>query len=123
MGDHRRDSADSRSHTGEPGGGTIKESTVVGRAFVVVWPLAHGRNLPIPATFKGGPQPQAAAGRADNGSGAVAVTPEPVGSAAVVLAGTLVLVRLRLRRRDRSARGAGRSSRTPRWNGDGSHRG
>jgi signal peptidase I len=52
MGDNRFDSADSRDHMGDPGGGTIPESTVVGRAFIIVWPLSRWRILPIPATFE-----------------------------------------------------------------------
>ena len=55
MGDHRLISDDSRSHIGEPGGGTIPENAVVGRAFVIIWPLSRWRILPIPATFQ---QPQ-----------------------------------------------------------------
>nr|WP_236544145.1 signal peptidase I [Spiractinospora alimapuensis] len=39
MGDHRAISYDSRTHQGDPGGGTISEESVVGRAFVTVWPL------------------------------------------------------------------------------------
>lgn len=52
MGDHRAVSYDSREHRGDPGGGSIPESKVVGRAFVVVWPLDRFRDLPIPATFE-----------------------------------------------------------------------
>lgn len=52
MGDHRADSADSRSHMQGPGDGTVPEDEVVGRAFVVLWPLSQAGNLPIPATFK-----------------------------------------------------------------------
>jgi len=51
MGDHRGLSADSRAHVGDPGGGSIPENKVVGRAFVVVWPVNHWNTLPIPATF------------------------------------------------------------------------
>lgn len=51
MGDHRRDSADSRDHTDDPGEGTIPESAVVGRAFAVIWPPSQVRSLPIPSTF------------------------------------------------------------------------
>lgn len=51
MGDHREVSYDSRDHTGEPGGGSIPESRVIGRAFVVVWPLNRMATLPIPRTF------------------------------------------------------------------------
>ncbi len=51
MGDHRFVSYDSRGHTGFPGGGTVPESQVVGRAFMIVWPPGRWRVLPIPATF------------------------------------------------------------------------
>jgi signal peptidase I len=51
MGDHRNVSYDSRGHIGDPGGGTIPESQVVGRAFVILWPPSRFRVLPIPATF------------------------------------------------------------------------
>jgi signal peptidase I len=51
MGDHRADSEDSRDHPDDPGDGTIPESAVVGRAFVVVWPPSQLGSLPIPATF------------------------------------------------------------------------
>ncbi|MGH3382585.1 MAG: signal peptidase I, partial [Actinoallomurus sp.] len=33
------------------GGGTIPESRVIGRAFVVVWPLSRMTTLSIPPTF------------------------------------------------------------------------
>ncbi|KAB2384713.1 signal peptidase I [Actinomadura montaniterrae] len=52
MGDHRELSYDSRSHRGDPGGGTIPTDRVIGRAFVIVWPLNRIDNLPIPDTFK-----------------------------------------------------------------------
>ncbi len=55
MGDHRLISDDSRDHLGDPGGGTVPESAVVGRAFVIIWPVNRWRILPIPATFQ---QPQ-----------------------------------------------------------------
>ncbi|MFI6480162.1 signal peptidase I [Nonomuraea sp. NPDC050663] len=51
MGDHRSVSQDSRSHQGEPGGGTIPVDHVVGRAFVIVWPFSRATVLPIPETF------------------------------------------------------------------------
>jgi len=51
MGDNRAVSDDSRMRTGDPGGGTIPENEVVGRAFVIVWPPSRWRTLPIPATF------------------------------------------------------------------------
>jgi signal peptidase I len=51
MGDHRQVSLDSRSHTGDPGGGSIPESQVIGRAFVIVWPFSRASSIPIPDTF------------------------------------------------------------------------
>ena len=51
MGDHRLNSSDSRYHGGDPGDGTIPESAVIGRVFLVVWPPAQFRDIPIPATF------------------------------------------------------------------------
>jgi signal peptidase I len=51
MGDHRFVSYDSRGHQQDPGDGTIPESQVVGRAFMIVWPPSRWRVLPIPSTF------------------------------------------------------------------------
>ena len=55
MGDHRAISYDSRGHTGDPGGGSIPESAVLGRAFVIIWPPSQWGFLNIPATIE---QPQ-----------------------------------------------------------------
>ena len=53
MGDHRDVSWDSRGHRyGFPGGGSIPESAVVGRAFIVIWPVSQWAVLPIPSTFE-----------------------------------------------------------------------
>lgn len=52
MGDHRSLSADSRVHMADPGNGTIPEDNVVGRAFVLVWPLDRWSTLGVPETFK-----------------------------------------------------------------------
>jgi signal peptidase I len=52
MGDHRASSADSRSHLGDPGGGTVPEGKVIGRAFSVVWPPKSMTGLGTPATFE-----------------------------------------------------------------------
>jgi signal peptidase I len=41
LGDNRGDSADSRSHLGDPGGGTVPVGRVVGRVERVYWPLSH----------------------------------------------------------------------------------
>ncbi len=65
MGDHRLISDDSRDHQGSPGGGTIPESAVIGRAFVIIWPPSRWRVLPIPGTFQ---QPKLNAAAAATGA-------------------------------------------------------
>lgn len=47
MGDHRSDSSDSRFHQEEPGKGFVPVKDVVGRAFVIVWPLARAGTLDL----------------------------------------------------------------------------
>lgn len=47
MGDHRQDSQDSRYHQDLPGGGTVDEDQVIGRAFVVAWPVSRWAPLPV----------------------------------------------------------------------------
>jgi signal peptidase I len=69
MGDHRSVSEDSRMRRDDPGGGTIPENKVVGRAFVIVWPPSRWRILRIAATFA---QPGLAAASATAGLGAAA---------------------------------------------------
>ena len=51
MGDHRSDSADSRSHDESSGGakGSVPESLIVGRAVVLVWPVEHWTWLSSPS--------------------------------------------------------------------------
>ena len=51
MGDHRSASADSRANLDRPGHGTIPVDKVVGRAFVIVWPLTRARVLSVPSIF------------------------------------------------------------------------
>ncbi|SDG57947.1 signal peptidase I [Sinosporangium album] len=85
MGDHRSVSLDSRTHLGDPGGGTISVDKVVGRAFVIVWPFSRATVLSIPETFSQ-PALNAAAGAA----------PLLLGFAGAV---PLVLLRRRLLRR------------------------
>jgi signal peptidase I len=52
MGDNRNDSADSRAHLGDPGGGTVPVDRVVGRVVGVYWPLSHAGGIAgIPATL------------------------------------------------------------------------
>ncbi|WP_413966264.1 signal peptidase I [Actinacidiphila polyblastidii] len=82
MGDHRQDSLDSRFHMSLPGGGTVSDDKVVGRAIVVAWPINRWDWLSIPSTFS---QPGI------NAAGAG-------GPAAIGLAGALPLVLLRRRR-------------------------
>jgi signal peptidase I len=89
MGDHRSVSYDSRGHEGDPGGGTIPESQVVGRAFVIMWPPSRAGFLNIPATFT---QPKLTAS-AMAGDAAVAI---PLAAAMVLPVGWL---RRRARRR------------------------
>jgi signal peptidase I len=74
MGDHRFVSYDSRGHMSDPGNGTIPESQVVGRAFMIVWPPSRWRVLPIPETFgqPGVTSGKPAAGAAMRSDGAVA---------------------------------------------------
>jgi signal peptidase I len=66
MGDNRAVSDDSRLRRSDPGGGTIPENMVIGRAFVVIWPPSHWKILGIPSTFgqPGVDKPAAAAGPA-----------------------------------------------------------
>ncbi|MEW1914044.1 signal peptidase I [Kitasatospora sp. NPDC085895] len=51
MGDHRSDSRDSRDHLGEPGGGFVPESRVIGRAEWVVFPFGRWTSLDRPEAF------------------------------------------------------------------------
>ena len=46
LGDNRGDSADSRAHLGDPGGGTVPVDHVVGRVVGIYWPLSHAGRLP-----------------------------------------------------------------------------
>ncbi|MEU3840612.1 signal peptidase I [Streptomyces sp. NPDC028635] len=51
MGDHRSNSADSRSHQDTDYGGTVSEDEVVGRAMVIAWPLGHWSTLDEPPGY------------------------------------------------------------------------
>jgi signal peptidase I len=51
MGDHRSDSEDSRFNQQGPGKGFVPVQNVLGRAFVIVWPLDRVGSLSRPATF------------------------------------------------------------------------
>jgi signal peptidase I len=119
MGDHRAISDDSRLHRSSPGGGTIPENKVIGRAFVIVWPPSQWRILPIPATFgQPGISRPAAAGpaarevtRADARLDGARIAPEnsflPL-AGGVVGAVPLTWLQRRVRRRRRDRRAATR---------------
>ena len=92
MGDHRSDSDDSRYHTGDPGGGAVPETQVVGRAFLIIWPPSQLRDLPIPTTFQ---QAALHAGAAVLEGGQAALAAAPVAGAAGVLAAPVLLLRRR----------------------------
>ncbi len=60
LGDHRSASADSRQHyirTGDVQVATVPVDAVVGRAFVLFWPLSRFTWLTVPETFDGVPAP------------------------------------------------------------------
>jgi signal peptidase I len=90
MGDNRGDSDDSRYRQTDAGIGTIPESAVVGRAFLIIWPLSRFTDLPIPSTFQ----------QAGLRAAAEVATAPPVavgGGAAALAAGALVWRRRRRR--------------------------
>ncbi|HEY1918755.1 MAG TPA: signal peptidase I [Streptosporangiaceae bacterium] len=117
LGDNRAVSDDSRLRPSDPGHGTVPESAVVGRAFLIVWPPSQWRVLPIPATF-GQPGIDHPASASSSGSGTSAAAAAavargvPVRSSAPLLplaggsAGAVPLTWLqsRLRRRVRRRR-------------------
>ncbi|MGH3424300.1 MAG: signal peptidase I [Nocardioidaceae bacterium] len=51
MGDNRGNSADSRAHMGDPGGGFIPVEDVIGRAWLLVWPWDRIESFDGPKTF------------------------------------------------------------------------
>ncbi|MFH9352360.1 signal peptidase I [Kitasatospora sp. NPDC017646] len=94
MGDHRNNSRDSRPHHNLTGDGFVPVDDVVGRAFVVAWPISNWSTLPVPDTFDEVP------------SHAAGTLPEqaPPAPAALALAG---VVPIALWRRRRSRRRTG----------------
>lgn len=86
MGDHRGFSSDSRYN------GPILESTVIGRAFVRVWPLNRFGTLPVPKTF-----------HSVRSHALPFVDPTTL----LALAGAMPITALRWRRRDRKRRRRG----------------
>lgn len=51
MGDNRGNSADSRAHLGDPGGGFVPTDNVVGKAWLRVWPWNRAGFISNPETF------------------------------------------------------------------------
>ena len=90
MGDNRGDSDDSRYRANDPGQGTIPESAVVGRAFLIIWPFSRISDLPIPNTFTQAGLSAAAA---------VAAAPPATVAGGSAVAGALALTWRRRRRR------------------------
>jgi signal peptidase I len=61
MGDHRSHSSDSRERyvrDGDLTGATIPEDAIVGRAFVIFWPVGRATWLTVPNTFDKVPDPK-----------------------------------------------------------------
>jgi signal peptidase I len=100
MGDNRGDSDDSRYRGSSPGGGTVPENEVVGRAFLIIWPFSRVSDIPIPNTFE---QPALTA------AAAVAAAPPATAAGGTALAGATVLT-WRRRRRHRGRRKPGAKS-------------
>ncbi|MFB7470378.1 signal peptidase I [Kitasatospora sp. NPDC056184] len=105
MGDHRNDSRDSRFHVNEPGGGFVPVKNVIGRAFVIAWPLSRWDTLPVPDTF--GQKGLASGGGLQSGDRPV----DPAGPAAPEAAAVAAAVPFALwqRRRTRRAEGSERT--------------
>ncbi|MFB7909062.1 signal peptidase I [Kitasatospora sp. NPDC056076] len=93
MGDHRNNSRDSRPHQNLTGDGFVPVDNVVGRAFVVAWPISDWSTLPVPDTFD--KVPSRAAGSP------VEAPPAP---AVLALAGVVPIALWRRRRARRTGR-------------------
>lgn len=59
MGDHRSNSADSRAHLGDPGGGTVRLEDVVGRASAIYWPVSRVGGFQTPDALADIPRAEA----------------------------------------------------------------
>jgi signal peptidase I len=53
MGDHRDQSADSRAHITDADQGTVAMDNVIGKAFVIIWPISRWNTLGTPSDFGG----------------------------------------------------------------------
>jgi signal peptidase I len=105
MGDNRLVSDDSRLHTTDPGGGSIPENMVIGRAFLIVWPPGRWHVLAIPPTLHQPGRSRAAAAAAAAGA-ATTAAPAPYLplTGGVVAAIPLTWLQRRVRRRWRRRR-------------------
>jgi signal peptidase I len=94
MGDHRGGSQDSRAYIGASDGfkGTVPIDSVIGRAFVKVWPVARWDGLPVPDTWQFVPPAQA------SGPVGVRVGPGLTGTAPLIAPALLVPITGRRRR-------------------------
>lgn len=52
LGDNRAHSEDSHAHIGDPGGGFVPESDVVGKVWAVVWPRQHMQMIERPTVYE-----------------------------------------------------------------------
>jgi signal peptidase I len=114
MGDHRDLSADSRYHMGNPGGGTIPEANVVGRAFLIAWPVGRIGQLEAPSSLSSLPVRSASAqGNRRAGvvpgadPGSLGVSPDPAEPPLVM--GVLGVLPLLVRSRQRASAGEERT--------------
>ncbi|MBB4933548.1 signal peptidase I [Lipingzhangella halophila] len=78
MGDHRERSYDSRLHQDDPGGGSVSEESVEGRAFVLIWPVDRFETFSTPDTFSELEE------RTESASTAAAALPLALGTVAAV---------------------------------------
>ncbi|MFC5666981.1 signal peptidase I [Kitasatospora misakiensis] len=96
MGDHRDVSADSRFHMGNPGQGTIPVSGVLGRAFMIAWPLGRIHQLDVPVSLS-----SVARGPVDRGTAMNPVGVDPTPEEPPLVMGVLGIIPLVGRRAGR----------------------
>ncbi|CAN3982962.1 signal peptidase I [Kitasatospora purpeofusca] len=77
MGDHRDVSADSRFHMGNPGQGTVPVSGVLGRAFMIAWPVGRVHQLDVPVSLSSVARGPTGPGTARNAVGVDPIPEEP----------------------------------------------
>ncbi len=53
LGDHRSDSADSRAHLGDPGGGMVPLDRLIGKVVALWWPVDRAGGLSSPVSSQG----------------------------------------------------------------------